>query len=90
MKTPPEVFKGIEFVRISALPADQKEQIWKSFQQDKIIKIVRDQALMNDCILYQDYLNWLVQRPAHQSIHDATTAREEAMTAPAYIKLAFK
>ena len=62
MKTPAENFKGIEFVRISALPEEQKQKIWQSFQQEKIIKIVKDQALMNDCILYQDYLSWLKQQ----------------------------
>lgn len=61
MKTEVENFKGIEFVRISALPEDQKAQIWQSFQPEKIIKIVKDQSLMNDCILYQDYLSWLEQ-----------------------------
>ncbi len=54
-----ENFKGIEFVRISSLPEEQKQRIWQSFQHDKIIKIVKDQALMNDCILYNDYLSWL-------------------------------
>jgi hypothetical protein len=54
-----ENFKGIEFVRISSLPDEQKERIWQSIQHDKIIKIVKDQALLNDCILYNDYLSWL-------------------------------
>jgi hypothetical protein len=56
-----EIFKGIEFVRISALPQDQKDKIWKSFRQDKIIKIVKDEAVLVDCILYQDYISWLDQ-----------------------------
>ncbi|CAN5152282.1 hypothetical protein BH09BAC3_BH09BAC3_16620 [soil metagenome] len=56
-----EVFKGIEFVRISALPQDQKDKIWKSFSQDKIIKIAKDEAVLVDCILYQDYLSWVSQ-----------------------------
>ena len=58
-----ENFKGIEFVRISSLPEEQKEKIWNSFHHDKIIKIVKDKALMNDCILYQDYISWLEQQP---------------------------
>ena len=61
MKTEAENFKGIEFIRISALPEEQKARIWQSLQSDKIIKIVKDQALLNDCILYQDYLTWLKQ-----------------------------
>ncbi len=59
MKALPEIFKGIEYVRISSLPGDQREKIWGSFQHGKIIKIVKDQALLNDCILYQDYESWL-------------------------------
>jgi hypothetical protein len=53
-----ENFKGIEFVRISSLPKDQQENVWQSFHRDKIIKILKDQALMNDCILYRDYAAW--------------------------------
>ncbi len=62
-----ENFKGIEFVRISSLPEEQKQRIWQSFQHDKIIKIVKDQALMNDCILYNDYLSWLKTNQASVS-----------------------
>ena len=54
-----ENFKGIEFVRISSLPKDQQQQIWNTFQQEKIIKIIKEQALLNDCILYGDYQTWL-------------------------------
>ena len=82
-----ENFKGIEFVRISSLPEDQKEKIWQSFQQDKIIKIVRDQALLNDCILYQDYVSWLKQANA------AVMAAPSTANVPAiagFKKLAFK
>ena len=53
-----ERYKGIEFVRISALPKEQQEQVWASFEREKIIKIVRDQSLMNDCILYPDFAAW--------------------------------
>jgi hypothetical protein len=53
-----ERFKGIEFVRISSLPKEQQQRVWESFERDKIIKIVRDQSLMNDCILYNDFTAW--------------------------------
>lgn len=53
-----EHFKGIEFVRISAMPKDQQERVWESFERDKIFKIVTDQSLLNDCILYNDYAAW--------------------------------
>ena len=60
---PIETFKGIEFVRISSMPKDQQDKIWESFQQDKIIKIIRDQSLMNDCILYHDFATWQASQP---------------------------
>lgn len=61
MRATSEVYKGIEFVRISSLPEDQKSAIWSSFDREKIIKILKTDALMNDCILYRDYLDWLGQ-----------------------------
>lgn len=81
-----ENFKGIEFVRISSLPEDQKERIWKSFQHDKIIKIVKDRALMNDCILYQDYVSWLHQ---HQGAL-LKAAASSSSPRPAFHKLSFE
>jgi len=53
-----ENFKGIEFVRISAMPKDQQAKVWESFERDKIFKIITDQSLLNDCILYNDYAAW--------------------------------
>lgn len=54
----PEHFKGISFVRISSLPAEQKSKIRESFDRELIVKILRDNSLINDCIVYTDYLNW--------------------------------
>ena len=81
-----ENFKGIEFVRISSLPEDQKEKIWQSFQQDKIIKIVKDQALLNDCNLYQDYLSWLNQHDASLLTSTTSTNTQKSV----FAKLAFR
>jgi hypothetical protein len=58
MLVEPENFKGISFVRISSLPAEQKVKIRESFDRELIVKILRDNSLINDCIVYTDYLNW--------------------------------
>ena len=58
MKADLEIYKGIEFVRIFSLPDEQKVIIWKTLQRDKIIKILRDNTLLSDCILYKDYEQW--------------------------------
>ncbi|MBY0432542.1 MAG: hypothetical protein K2U26_00365 [Cyclobacteriaceae bacterium] len=88
MRVKAEIFKGIEFVRISSLPNDQKEKIWQSFQHDKIIKIVKDNALLNDCILYHDYVNWADQQ---RSVPTSAPAPEPTNPAPVLFgKLAYK
>lgn len=85
MRALPENFKGIEFVRISALPKDQQEKVWSSFERDKVIKILKDKALMNDCILYNDYVSWLKEQPSTPS----SNPRQTLVMAPLG-KLAFE
>ena len=58
MRVNPEFYKGIEYVRISSLPEDQKVKISISLPQDKVIKIQIDDKLLPDCIQYADYLIW--------------------------------
>ena len=54
----PEHYKGISFVRISMLPADQRNKIRESFSRELVVKILRDNTLINDCIVYDDYVSW--------------------------------
>jgi hypothetical protein len=58
MKIEVENYKGIEFVRISSLPGDQRDSFLKTAGPQKIIKILRDKELLNDCIQYSDYSDW--------------------------------
>lgn len=61
MLAEPEHYKGIIYVRISTLPGDQKIKIRESYNREAIVKILKDNALMNDCILYTEYLMWYKQ-----------------------------
>ncbi len=81
-----ENFKGIEFVRISSLPEDIRQKVWNSFQQDKIIKIVKDQDVLTDCILYKDYVFWLDQT----QIHSSKPTTQVSTIHEAFSKLVFK
>jgi hypothetical protein len=56
MKVVAEIFKGIEFIRISNLPEDQKEFITISIPKDRIIKILKDNVVLKDCVQYHDYI----------------------------------
>jgi hypothetical protein len=54
-----EVYKGIEYVRISMLPKEQSARITASFPKEKIFKILKDdEVIINDCIQYHDYQEW--------------------------------
>ncbi len=81
-----EQFRGIQFVRISSMSKDQQEQVWDSFDREKIIKIVKEQSLLNDCILYTDFAAWQAasQKPA------ASITPDRPSYTPAIGKLAFK
>ena len=58
MKIEAEDYKGIEFIRISALPGDQKSKISQTIGSQHIIKILREKELLSDCIQYTDYSAW--------------------------------
>ena len=72
------------------MPEEQKEKIWQSFQQDKIIKIVRDQSLLNDCILYNDYVSWLNENDTTTLVSPAINSKPVSTDTPVFSKLAFK
>lgn len=54
-----EVYKGIEFIRISNLPAEQRTQIRATIDRSKIIKILKGKELLSDCIQVNDYTLWM-------------------------------
>jgi hypothetical protein len=88
MRIPAENYKGIEFVRISNMPVDERERIFKTISREKIIKILRDKELLNDCVQVTDYQEWLnnsVREAEKQEVQEVKEVlRQEAL------KLAFK
>jgi hypothetical protein len=58
MRATLENYKGIEFVRISSLPESQRILLKQSFDKSKIIKILKDDSLLSDCVVYSDYAEW--------------------------------
>jgi len=53
-----ENYRGIEFVRISSLPGDQKKMIRDSYFANKTIKILCEDKLLTDCLPYKAYIEW--------------------------------
>lgn len=54
-----ETYKGIDFVRISNLPEEQRNQITQTIDSHKIIKILRGKELLHDCVQVNDYAHWM-------------------------------
>jgi adenosyl cobinamide kinase/adenosyl cobinamide phosphate guanylyltransferase len=86
-----ENFRGIEFVRISSMPKEQQEKVWNSFEKERIIKIIKDKALMNDCILYKDFTVWQSKQlsAAPQKSQSSQNSNSQVATLPIG-KLAFE
>ena len=70
------------------MPKDQQEKVWNSFEKEKIIKIVKDQALMNDCILFSDFTAWQSNQLAAQQQQTKASPARDALSAIG--KLAFE
>lgn len=91
MKVVPEVFKGIEFIRICNLPEDQKEFVVVSVATDRIIKILKNNVVLRDCIQYHDYLSLYDQFKAQVAAAATTPKNNLAQVKnPSLYKLAFK
>ena len=61
MKAHGEDYKGIEFIRISMLPDDQRKMIQTSINRDKIITILKSDCQLRDCVQVKDYERWYTE-----------------------------
>ena len=57
MKISSRIYKGIEYVQLSDLPADQQQQVTLALEHT-FIKILIDKSIISNCIQYRDYENW--------------------------------
>ena len=54
----PKLYKGIEYVKLSELPQDQRDRLRSTFNEQLFVKILVNGKLLEDCILYKDYKFW--------------------------------
>lgn len=50
-------YRGIEFISVSELPADQ-QLLLQHVQEPERIKILMDGKILSNCIQYRDYCHW--------------------------------
>ncbi len=73
MKVLAENYKGIEFIRISKLPEEQREQIVLALPASNIIKILRESELLTDCVQFKHYEAWFDQHYKKEENTNKTT-----------------
>ena len=84
MKVQSENYKGIEFIRISSLPEEQKLKIKGNFSSQRIIKILKEKELLSDCIQYCHYLDWYSKNyPTIQNKQAASSVSKGRILQPA-------
>ena len=58
MKVNSTIYKGIEYVQVGSLPAEQKDKLLQTINHDLFIKILVDEKLIGNCLLFKDYEIW--------------------------------
>jgi hypothetical protein len=70
MKVNSTIYKGIEYVQVNSLPAEQKERLLQTINHDLFIKILVNEKLIGNCLLFKDYEIWfdnIYKGPSHNS-----------------------
>ena len=65
MKVSSSVYKGIQYVQVSALPVEQRERLLGTINKELLIKILVDGKIIGNCLQFKDYERWFesVYRP---------------------------
>ena len=76
MKVNSTIYKGIEYIQVNALPPDQKEKLLQTINHDLFIKILVDEKLIANCLLFKDYEIWFenIYKPQTRG-NDQTTKK---------------
>jgi hypothetical protein len=58
MKAEIKIYKGIEYVQVNLLPAEQQNIISETLSNKLYIKILIDGKIIGNCLQYKDYELW--------------------------------
>lgn len=58
MKVSSSIYKGIQYVQVSTLPAEQRERLLRTINADLFIKILVDGKVIGNCLQFKDYESW--------------------------------
>jgi len=88
MKVNSTIYKGIEYVQVNSLPEDQKERLLQTINHDLFIKILVDEKLIGNCLLFKDYEIWYenVYRAQHHTNDQPKLENTQPSPVPVEIK----
>jgi len=53
-----KTYRGIDYVQLKALSNTQAESLKQSLDERTLIKILKNDVVLNDCVLYSAYEKW--------------------------------
>ena len=53
-----KTYRGIEYINLSSLSDNQSKSLSKSLSDRTLIKILQDDLVIADCVLYSTYEDW--------------------------------
>jgi hypothetical protein len=70
MKVNSTLYKGIEYVHVSSLPAEQRELLLQTINRELLIKILVEGKLVGNCLQFKDYEVWFdnIYKPQTKSL----------------------
>lgn len=65
MKVSSSIYKGIQYIQVSALPVEQRDRLLNTINTELLIKILVDGKVIGNCLQFKDYERWFenVYRP---------------------------
>ncbi len=76
-------YKGIEYIRLCSLSTVQAESPKKTLSERSLIKILKEDVVLNDCVLYPAYQQWFKAYSVEvttQTDRDQETALKKQIT----------
>lgn len=71
MKISSSVYKGIQYVQVSSLPAEQRERLLGTINSELFIKILVDGKILGNCLQFKDYEKWF------ENVYRGTASAED-------------
>ena len=68
-------YKGIKYIRLNAMPVEEAKALKQTLDQRTLIKILKDDVVIEDCVVYSAYQNWC--KSLHQDVQTGILLNRE-------------